>query len=88
MHLVGYSLMANLVRFAVGISRFHATPGQPDGETSRIMIAAIFSLGKRGAAEFSSPPDERILEQAPLLQIFQQMEDSLHQTGKAVWSRA
>src|SRR5207247_5135215 len=49
---------------------FHAAARQPHGETIRMMIAAIVTaLYHRRAAKFAAPDDERVIQQAALLQV-------------------
>src|SRR5262245_9343906 len=51
---------------------FDAPAGQPHREPLRIVIATIGALGGRRAAEFTSPPDERVVEKAPRPEIVEQ----------------
>ena len=46
-----------------------AAAGHPDREAERMMIAAIGAFGARCAAELGGPDDERLVEQAALLEI-------------------
>ena len=53
-------VIGKIIRFAQGQATLNATPGHPDAETARMMIAAEtglrdFSLAVSGAAEFSGP---------------------------------
>ena len=41
-----------------------AAAGHPHRESERMVLAAVGSLGRRSAAEFSAPDDERVVEQA------------------------
>ena len=54
-----------------------AAAGQPDGEAERMMVAAVGAFGAGRAAELGGPDDERLVEQAALLQILQQAGDRL-----------
>src|SRR5262249_50019952 len=49
-----------------------AAAGQPHGEPERVMFPAICILGSGGAAELTAPDDQRILEQATRLEVFQE----------------
>lgn len=49
---------------AVGMAGPNAAAGQPDSESVRIVITTVVVLGERGAAEFTAPPDEGVLEKA------------------------
>src|SRR5687767_753763 len=58
----------------MGNSAFDAPAGQECAEALRVMIAAgAFSAG--GSAEFGAPDDEGVLEQAALLEVFDQPGD-------------
>ena len=53
---------------------FDAAAGHPHGEATRVMIAAVVCLCEAAlrvnrAAEFATPDDERLVQQAALLQI-------------------
>ena len=73
-------VVAEVVRRAVGHSALDAAAGHPDGETARMMIATVIvgrqlALAIHGAAELTAPNDQRVVQQAALLQI-------LHQRGR------
>ena len=59
-----------------GEAGLHAGAGEPDGEAVGVVVAAgPLGLGVGGAAELAAPPDERVLQQAPPLQVGQQAGD-------------
>ena len=67
-------VVAEVVGLAVGDARLDAAAGQPDGEAARMMVAAVVVGGQRalavdGAAELAAPDDQRVVEQAALLQV-------------------
>ena len=54
--------------------RLDAAAGQPDGEAARMMVAAVvvggqLALAVDGPAELAAPDDQRVVEQAALLQV-------------------
>ena len=64
---------AQFVAFADGDAGLDAAARQPHGERVRMMIAAVIpALHHRRAAEFAAPDDQRVVEQAALLQICDQ----------------
>ena len=67
---------ANLVGCAVHQPALDPAAGQEDRESRVVMVAAglglLLLLGIRRAAELAAPDDERVFQQAPLLQISQQ----------------
>ncbi len=51
-----------------------AAAGQPDGEAAGMMVAAVvggrqLALAVDGPAEFAAPDDQRVVEQAALLEV-------------------
>src|SRR5687767_3307090 len=61
---------AEVVAFTVHEAAFHAAAREPQGEAVWMMIAAVAAaLHHRRAAELSAPHDERVVEQAALLEI-------------------
>ena len=67
---------------AVANAGFDAAPGHPNGIAVRMMIAADFgwleiALHHWRAAEFAAPNDERFVEKAALLQIFDERDGGL-----------
>ena len=65
---------------ADGDAGLHAAAGQPHRERARVMIAAeelraVARLVHRRAAELAAPDDQRVVEQAALLEIGQQAVD-------------
>ena len=72
-HLVFRDIEAELVAFAERESRLDAAAGQPHREGIRVMVAAVGApLHHRRAAEFAAPDDERVVQQAALLQVLDQ----------------
>ena len=63
-----------VVRFAVHVSTSDSAAGHPQREGSPMMVPPIIvrlwlTLCVRRAPEFAAPDDERIFQQAPLLQV-------------------
>ena len=70
--------MAELVGGAVGEAGLDAAAGQPHREAAGVVVAAgAVLLGVRRAAELAAPPDQRVFEQAALLEVGQQPGDRL-----------
>ena len=63
--------VAQFVGAAVGEPALDAAAGHPDGEAVDVMIAAD-ALAHRRAAEFAAPDDQRVVEQAALLEVVHQ----------------
>ena len=77
MHLygIGRNVIGKIIRRAPGHPGLDSATSQPDRETSRMMVPAIVaarqsSLTIRSASEFSTPDDQRLVQQATLLQVF------------------
>src|ERR1051326_4062334 len=67
-------VVGHFVGLAMDKTGLHAAAGHPDGETAGMMVAAIIFLGElalaiNGAAKFTAPNDQRVLEQATLLEV-------------------
>jgi hypothetical protein len=60
---------------SVGHAAFHAAAGHPHRETVGIVVAPVPVFGNGGAAEFSAPDHEGVLEEAALFEIFEQGVD-------------
>src|SRR3954470_14298989 len=71
-NLVGGGVPAVVVGGAVPVARLDAAAGEPHGETVRVVVAAVVVLGGRGSAEFAAPPHQRVVEQAPGLEVVEQ----------------
>ena len=65
---------AELVGGAVDDAALDAAAGQPGAEALRMMVAAV-ALGAGRAAELGAPDDERVVEQAALLEVLEQAGD-------------
>src|SRR5262249_27051733 len=63
---------AELVRRPVGHAALDAAAGHPHREAPVVVVAAVAALAGRGAAELAAPDDERVVEQAALLQVGEQ----------------
>src|SRR5439155_3011447 len=61
-----------LIALAPGDPGFDAAAAKPVGETIRIMIPALATLGAWHPAELGRPEDEGVGQQATLLQVFNQ----------------
>ena len=70
MHLVLGGVEAEVIRLAQGQAPLHAPARHPHAEAIRMMIPAVIaSLDHGGAAEFTAPDDESVLEEAALFQV-------------------
>lgn len=69
--------VAKFIGPSIGHAAPYATTSHPHGETKRIVIAAISSLGKGCASKLSSPDDESFIEQSTTSQVLQQARDGL-----------
>ena len=70
-------VVAEVVGLAVDDAGLDAAAGQPDGEAAAVVIAAVVVVAVRalavdGAAELAAPDDQRVVEQAALLQVLDQ----------------
>ena len=59
--IFGY-IESEVVGRSVDVAAFDAAAGEPHGEGSVVMIAAIVALGHWSASEFAAPNHERIFE--------------------------
>src|SRR2546422_407686 len=76
-------LVTEFIRGAVAESALYTRPGQPDGETVRIVVAAARALLKGWhAAEFRHPHNERLVQQAAGFHIFDQRRARLIEDGR------
>jgi hypothetical protein len=67
-------VVAVVVGAPVSLPAFDAASGQPQTETSRMMIPSVvilreISLAIDGATELAAPDDQRVIEQASLFEI-------------------
>src|SRR5579871_2348533 len=68
--LVRRRIETELIAGADGGASFGAAAGQPHGKAIRMVVPAIAAaLNHRRPAELAAPDDERIVEQAALLQV-------------------
>ena len=68
---------AHLVGGAVDGAAADAAAGQPDGEAVGMVVAAVAAGGVRRPAELAGPHDQRLVQQAPRLQVLDQAGDGL-----------
>ena len=68
-------VQAELVGRADDVAPLHAAAGQPHREAVGIVVAAVPFLGHRRAAELAAPDDQRLVEQAALLEVREQAGD-------------
>src|SRR4051812_4008227 len=67
---------------AVADSALDAAAGEPDGKRKRVVIAALGALTARHAAEFGSPEDDRVIEQATGFEVLDEGRGGLvHAAG-------
>lgn len=74
---VADDVVAVVVGFAVDVALFDTGSGEEEAVAAWVMIATVVGLGERalrvdGAAEFAAPDDEGVIEQAALLEVFDQ----------------
>ena len=73
---VAQGVVTEFVRGAVDGAAFDARAGEPDGETVRVMVAAVFAaaaLFEAGrAAEFRAEHHQHVVHEAALFEIAQQ----------------
>ena len=74
MHRLVDDVVAVVVGFSVGDAGLRAAAGEPHGEATRMVVAAVIVLCKDalavgGAAEFSAPDDERVVEHAEAFEV-------------------
>src|SRR5205085_614141 len=65
-------LVAPLVAGAVAEAAADAAAAEPVGEAERVVVAAPAALAARHPAELRRPQDERVVEQAALLEVLDQ----------------
>ncbi len=75
MDFILHGVVAVIVGRAVAESRLHAAAGHPHRIAMRVVVAAVVTLRRRRATKFTSPQDQRLVEQAPGLQVAQQAGD-------------
>src|SRR5262249_26766231 len=73
--LVLNGMVAIIVGGAVDGAALDASACQPDGESVRVMIAAVRALRHRSAAEFAAPDHQGGFEQSAGFQVFEQRRD-------------
>src|SRR5262245_59048498 len=78
-HAVLHNVVAIVVGFAVADARLDAAASHPEREAAAMMVAAVVGRGEGplaidGASEFAPPDDERLVQEAAILEV-------LHQSG-------
>src|SRR5262245_19741985 len=73
--------VAELVAGSVANAALDAGAGQPGDERPTVVVAAGGALGERHAAELGGPDDQRVFQQAALLQVGQKRGDWLIDTA-------
>src|SRR5438105_13662372 len=81
-HGIHRNVVAKLVGFAVTEAGLHAASGHPDRITPAVMVAAVvvlfnFALAIGGPSEFTAPNDQRVVQQAALLEVLHQRRAGL-----------
>ena len=84
-------VVAEFVRLAEDDARLDAAAGHPDGEAVRVVVAAqelraAAGLVHRRAAELAAPDDQRLVEQAALLQVLDQAPRSAGRPPCTSWA--
>ena len=74
-HAVLRRLEAEVVGLAVAHAAARAAAGQEHAETVRVVVATVAVLAHRRAPELAAPHDQRVFEQAALLQVAEQGGD-------------
>ena len=79
---IAQNVVAEVIRFADGHAGLDAAACEENGEAARVVIAAVVvlrqgSLRVDGATKFPTPDDQGIIEQATLLEIFDQCRGGL-----------
>ena len=64
--------VAPLIRLTAGHASLDAAACKPIRKDIRIVVTALASLGTRHSSKFGGPQDNRLLQQAALLKVFQQ----------------
>src|SRR5262245_51858571 len=67
----------DIVGFPVRDASLDPAPRKPNGNSVWVVIAAVAELGAGRAAELRGPNDERLIQQAALLQVGQQSANRL-----------
>lgn len=68
---------------AILVTGLHPATGHPQTESAAMMVAAItffvvdISLAENGSAEFAAEDHQRIVQQSPLLEVFDQRSGGL-----------
>ena len=84
--LIDDSVQAEFIGFTMTDAAFNTTPGEPRCESVRIVVASGFGfdLRDRKSSKLTPTDDQRLFQQASLLQICQQRGNWLvHFAGKA-----
>src|SRR5262249_21005750 len=71
---IARDVVAEIVSLAYRDAGFDSSAGEPNGKTARVMVAAVIGLGQfalriDGAAEFSAPNDQRVVQHPAIFQI-------------------
>ena len=77
MDMVFGSMPAKFIRRAVHNSTLDTSPSKPGRKAKWVMSTARFSFGCWCASEFTTPDDERVIQQSPLFEIGQQPRDGI-----------
>lgn len=77
MYSILQDIVAKIIRDPVADPPFNTPTGHPDGKTARMVVPAIITrlehtLRIVGSPEFTAPDHQRIIQQASLLQVFDQ----------------
>src|SRR2546421_2413251 len=82
MNWIVHGFESELVGGAVDLAGFYSAPRQQDGKTMDVVVTAVVNriepahVDHRGAAEFRTYEDQRVIQQPTLLQIHNQRRDS------------
>ena len=76
-HVVGVldRVKADFICSPVGDTALYAAACHPNAESVWVMVPPIRTLGSRGSPKLRGEDDQRLVEQAPLLQILEQARD-------------
>src|SRR6187549_2840432 len=74
-HRVLSRMITKVIAAAPGEPAPYAATGHPYGEHLGMVVAAVAVFSRRGTTELTTPKDQRVLEQAALVEILKQGRD-------------
>ena len=75
-------VVAHFIGFTVDLPSLDSAPGEPEGEATGVVVAAVVGFGETalavdGAAEFPAKDHEGVIEHASLLDVLNETVDAL-----------